>query len=163
MREIFKISASLFFGILIVIFIEFFLNLEIFQLIVAEKLFYFLSLFFDNISKKGFFIYIDNINFIITSDCVKLTTFFLLFPFVLASRKIKLLLILFFLLYIQNFFRIVFEIFLFINFGETFDMFFSNFQNIFQPITIYFILIFAYLFNYYRRFKLGYKGIFFFF
>ncbi|MEM5831099.1 MAG: hypothetical protein QXO40_02765 [Candidatus Aenigmatarchaeota archaeon] len=153
MKEIFKIAASISIGVLLVFLIDFFINLEFFQLLIAKKLVILLSLFFDNVEQKNFSIYLNNIEFIITDDCIKLSAFFMILPFLTLNKKFKLIILFFFLFYFQNFFRIFFEIGLFLYSEKSYDLFFSNFQNVVQPFALYFLAIFKLLRKYRKKLK----------
>lgn len=155
----FEILISLSIGIFLVYFFDY-LNIFYFQLLNAIIIEKFLNFYFSEIIRSNEKIYINNIEFVISRDCLKISSFLLIFPFFLLRKKFKLIFLFLFLTYFQNFFRIIFEIFLILNFEINLDFFFYNFQNIFQPIILYLILI---LFYYNSSFKLSNKRIFRFF
>lgn len=147
-------------GIFIAILIEENFDLSYFQQLYASIVYNFLKFFFENIEIKNESIFINNIQFIITIDCLMLKPLIIISIALLPYRKFSLLFKILFLLFFQNFFRIIFEIFLILQFSIDLDFYLSNFQNIFQT---FLILSLFFISNNYSCFKLRYKRIFCFF
>ncbi|MEM5828261.1 MAG: hypothetical protein QW197_02025 [Candidatus Aenigmatarchaeota archaeon] len=133
------------------------LDLSNLQYFYANFLYNFLKFFFEEIEVKNENIFIKNVNFIITVDCLMLKPLIIISVVMLFYRKYSLLIKTILLLFVQNFFRIIFEIFLILEFSINLDLYFSNFQNIVQTFLILGILLIS---NNYGCFKLRNKRIF---
>jgi len=115
------------------------------------------SVFFKDIEIIENKIYIDNIEFIVTTECTNLKIFALLFPYLVFNKKFKMLFLLFVLTSVLSLARMIFEIFLILESNLNIDYQLSYIQNIILPSLIMFIVLFS---DYYCSFKLRYNRVF---
>lgn len=139
-KEIVTVFISLLFGFILILLLDL-LDFYYFQALVAKIFGNFLRLFFDLVEVKHEKILVNNFELVITEDCIKISSFFLLLPILVIKKKIFSLILLFILFSLQNFLRIFFEIFLILNFSLNLDYFLSLFQNVIQPLILYVALI----------------------
>jgi len=113
--------------------------------------------FFEDIKMIENRIYIENIEFIVTTECTNLKIFALLFPYLIFNKKFKELFLLFVLTSGLSLARMIFEIFLILESDLNVDYQLSYLQNIILPSLIMFIVLFS---DYYSSFKLRYNRVF---
>lgn len=113
--------------------------------------------FFEDIKMIENRIYIENIEFIVTTECTNLKIFALLFPYLIFNKKFKELFLLFVLTSGLSLARMIFEIFLILESDLNVDYQLSYLQNIILPSLIMFIVLFS---DYYTSFKLRYNRVF---
>jgi len=112
---------------------------------------------FEDIEMMENRIYIENIEFIVTTECTNLKIFALLFPYLIFNKKFKELFLLFVLTSGLSLARMIFEIFLILESNLNVDYQLSYLQNIILPSLIMFIVLFS---DYYSSFKLRYNRVF---
>jgi len=115
------------------------------------------SVFFKDIEIIENKIYIDNIEFIVTTECTNLKIFALIFPYLVFNKKFRMLFLLFILTSVLSLARMIFEIFLILESNLNVDYQLSYLQNIILPSLMMFIVLFS---DYYGSFKLRYNRVF---
>jgi len=113
--------------------------------------------FFESIEMIKNKIYIDNIEFIVTTECTNLKIFLLFLPYMAFNKKFRNIFLIFVLTFVLSLARMMFEIFLVLELNLDLDYQLSYLQNIILPSLIMFIVLFS---DYYRSFKLRYNRIF---